>query len=231
MKYVSKHPLALMNNTDLETLMKRWQVTLTLILLLAWAAPAPAQWIFGKKTKTNPTQRVPELILIVKTDPDERKRQHAAEELRDYDTAVFTEIVPILVDVLQHDKKMAVRFEALNSLTKIRPVTALAGHAIEKAAADDESWRVRLQAKTALPKYHLAGFVSKKSDPVPAATTSRRPQTQEPPLAVDTPPMIPPLPAPLPMVPPAPRPLPPNVAPPARTPTPSTQGPSLFPER
>ena len=209
--------------------MKRWQVTLTLALILIWTAPAPAQWFFSKKAKTNPTQRVPELILIVKTDPEERKRQSAAEELRDYDTAIFTEIVPILADVLQHDKKMSVRLEALTSLTKIRPVTSLAGHAIEKAAADDESWRVRLQAKTALPKYHLAGFVSKKSDPAPA-TTTRKPQTQEPPLAVDPPPMIPPLPAPLPMVPAAPRPLPPNVAPPARTPPPPTQGPSLFPE-
>ena len=143
--------------------MKRIPALLLLALALAWVSPAPAQLFFGKKTKVIPSQRVPELILTVKTDPDERKRAHAAEELRDYDTATFTEIVPVLVDVLKNDKKMNVRLEALGSLAKIRPVSSLAGQALEKAAADDEAWRVRLQAKTALPKYHLAGYTTKKS--------------------------------------------------------------------
>jgi len=160
--------------------MKRLAGGLLLVIVLAWAAPAPAQWIFAKKQKMNPSQRVPELVLIVKTDPDERKRAHAAEELRDYDSATFTEIVPVLVGVLQQDKKMNVRLEALTSLTKIRPVSARAGQAIEKAAAEDESWRVRWQAKTSLPKYHLAGYSSRKSDPAPVKKTS----TQEPPVAV-----------------------------------------------
>jgi hypothetical protein len=160
--------------------MKHLPGGLLLVIVLAWAAPAPAQWIFAKKQKMNPTQRVPELVLIVKTDTDERKRAHAAEELRDYDSATFTEIVPVLVDVLQQDKKMNVRLEALASLAKIRPVSARAGQAIEKAAAEDESWRVRWQAKTSLPKYHLAGYSSGKNDPTPVKKTS----TQEPPLAV-----------------------------------------------
>src|ERR1700738_4608481 len=129
-------------------MMRRLQGVLLLVIALAWVAPAPGQGIFAKRQKVNPSQRVPELILIVKTDPDERKRTHAAEELRDYDSATFTEIVPVLVDVLQKDKKRNVRLEALNSLAKIRPVSARAGQAIEKAAAADESWRVRLQAKT-----------------------------------------------------------------------------------
>ncbi len=199
--------------------MKRLPALLLILLALAWVAPAPAQLIFTKKPKVNPTQRVPELILTVKVDPDERKRAHAAEELRDYDTATFTEIVPVLVDVLKSDKKMSVRLEALGSLAKIRPVSTLAGQAIEKAAADDESIRVRLQARTALPKYHLAGYTSKKSDPAPA----KKKQTDEPPVGptiVDKAP------------PPSntfPRPLPPGVATPAKTTEPPMQGPSLFP--
>ena len=197
--------------------MKGLLAGLLLFIVLAWAAPAPAQWIFAKKQKVNASQRVPELILIVKTDPDERKRTHAAEELRDYDSATFTEIVPVLVDVLQQDKKMNVRLEALNSLAKIRPVSARAGQAIEKAAAADESWRVRLQAKTSLPKYHLAGYSSRKSDPAPVKKTS----TSEPPLGVSQP------------APPAndafPRRMPPGEASPEPKKAPPLEGPSLFP--
>jgi HEAT repeat protein len=197
--------------------MKHLPRGLLLVIVLAWAAPAPAQWIFAKKQKVNPSQRVPELILIVKTDPDERKRTHAAEELRDYDSATFTEIVPVLVDVLHQDKKMNVRLEALNSLAKIRPVSARAGQAIEKAAAADESWRVRLQAKTSLPKYHLAGYSSRKSDPAPVKKTS----TSEPPLAVSPP------------APPASdaflRRMPPGEASPEPKKAPPLEGPALFP--
>ena len=187
--------------------MKRITLTLMFAAVLAWAPPAPAQWIF-KKAKVNPMQRVPELVLIVKTDPDERKRAHAAEELRDFDTTRFTEIVPVLADVLLHDKKHSVRLEALGSLAKIRPISATAGQALEKAAADDEALRVRLQAKAALPRYHLAGYSSKKAETT--SPTSKK-ATAEPPL------FSPPLPAPRMDDSRVPRPLPPGVAsPPAQ---------------
>src|ERR1700689_416256 len=110
--------------------MKRLQAGLLVVIALGFVAQAPGQWLFTKKAKVNPTQRVPELILIVKTDADERKRQHAAEELREYDTMTFAEIVPVLADVLKNDKKQGVRGEALSSLVKIRPATELAAHAI-----------------------------------------------------------------------------------------------------
>lgn len=197
--------------------MRLLRMGLLLAMVLAWAAPAPAQGIFARRPKVNPSQRVPELILTVKTDPEERKRAHAAEELRDYDATTFTEIVPVLADVLLHDKKVSVRLEALGSLVRIRPVSALAGQAIEKAAAADESWRVRLQAKTALPKYHLAGSLARKMEPAAAKKTP----TNEPPIVT---PAAPPQPPPLPRVESVPRPLPRDVAPP-------TQGPALFPEK
>jgi hypothetical protein len=182
-------------------------VAIPIFAIAVVVTPAPAQRLF-KKAKVNPAQRVPELILIVKTDADERKRIHAAEELRDYDAATFTEIVPVLADVLLLDKKAAVRLEALHSLAKIRPVSATAGQAMEKAAADDEALRVRLQARTALTRYHLAGYSSKKG---PTTSTSAKPATAEPPVN------DPPLPAPRIDV---PRRLPPGVATPG-------QGPSL----
>lgn len=193
-----------------------------------------AQWFSPKKQKPNPTQRVPELIVIVKTDPDKHNRTHAAEELREYDAAVFTEIVPVLADVLLHDKKMNVRLEALNSLTRIRPVSTTAGHAMEKAAAEDESLRVRLQAKASLPKYHLAEYTSKSTKPASNGKT----QTEEPPLAapappaalkvVAAPPAAPRMVESVPSDPPIPRPFPPITVPPVKTPEPA-QGPSLFP--
>lgn len=202
--------------------MKRLAGALLLMIVLAWSGPSSAQGLFGKRGKVNPSQRVPELILIVKIDPDERKRQRAAEELRDYDTAAFSEIVPVLADVLLHEKKLGVRLEALSSLARIRPVSSLAGQAIEKAAATDESWRVRLQAKTSLPKYYLAGYSSRRADPAPM----KKQPTEEPPMATPQPA---PAPAPLPPTDSTfPRRLPPGVAPPAAK-DPPAQGPSLFP--
>src|SRR4051794_20654954 len=95
---------------------KRLQIALFLVIFLGFVGQAPGQWFFTKKAKVNATQRVPELILIVKTDADEKKRQRAAEELREYDVTTFAEIVPVLADVLKNDKKPGVRGEALSSL-------------------------------------------------------------------------------------------------------------------
>jgi hypothetical protein len=160
-----------------------------LLALPVCAVPVQAQ-IFFKKARPTPAQRVPELILTLKTESDERKRAQAAEELREYDAKTFTEIVPVLIDVLHNDKKSNVRLEALNSLARLRPVSQTAGQAIEHAASSDESLRVRLQAKSALLKYHLAGYSgSNKSEP-----SAYQPTTQEPPLAEPpggTPTMVP----------------------------------------
>jgi hypothetical protein len=201
------------------------------VLAAIVAAPASAQWLLPKKTKVNPIQRVPELILIVKTEGDERKRVHAAEELREYDTMTFTEIVPVLADVALHDKKPNVRIEALTSLARIRPVNPIAGQTLEASAASDETLRVRVHAKAALPKYHLAGYAPVKNAP----PQSKKKQTDEPPIG-ETP--APPATAtkplqkfqPLPLG-GSPRPLPPSVATPKTpTPPPQVEGPALFPK-
>ena len=171
--------------------------------LAAWcligAAPAEAQIfnIFRKAPPPPPppAQRVPQLIGIVKGDPDERKRISAVEELRDHDTKAFPDIVPILADVAKNDAKAAVRAEAINSLVRIRPISTLAGQAIEKAAGGDETWKNRMSAQAALVRYRLAGYSSPPAPPpVPARTTSQQknapqslPQSQEPPL-IDAPP-------------------------------------------
>ncbi len=70
--------------------------------------------------------------------------------------------------------------DAITSLAKLRPVSQQAGAAIEQATHDD-SVRVRLQARTLLWQYHLAGYHGGKT---PEVGTPRTPvYTQEPPLA------------------------------------------------
>jgi hypothetical protein len=194
---------------------------LILVLLPTLTAPASAGVFFGKKKKPNPGDRVPELLVTVKTDGDENKRARAAEELRQFDAAGHPEVVPILIDVLLNDKKPAVRAEAAQSLGKLRPVSQEAGQALEQALAKDPSMRVRLQARSALLQYHWSGYrsASKKDAPPPF-------ESKEPPLAEAGPQLAPasmaPAPArltPQPAPAPTPVPVPALAPPPALTPS------------
>jgi hypothetical protein len=158
----------------------RWcRFPLILMTMAALALPAPAGIIFGRKTKPNPAERVPELIITVKTDKDESKRASAAEELRQYDAATHPDIVPVLIDVLMNDAKPSVRAEAADSLGKIRPISQEAGWALEQALAKDGSARVRMQARYALMVYRWNGY---HSPPKGTEPTIVPPKDQPPPL-------------------------------------------------
>jgi len=127
-----------------------WRVFLTLLLAAAMAGPAPAG-IFGKKpTKPSPTERVPELLGILKSDGDENKRLEAAQELRQYDPLAFPQIVPSLIAALQTDAKPSVRSEAAQTLGQVRPVLPAVRPALELARDKDSSMRVRFQARSSL---------------------------------------------------------------------------------
>jgi hypothetical protein len=171
--------------------MKCGRLLLIALLLAGSAGPASAG-IFGKKTKPTPAERVPELLTIVKTDGDEHKRASAVEELRQYDPKQFPNLVPTLIDALMTDAKPGVRAEAAQTLSKLRPVTKEAGWALEQAVAKDASMRVRLQARSSLLHYHLAGYhggkdagpvlvpqsgePTKPTQAVPAVNTGNTPQ-------------------------------------------------------
>jgi HEAT repeats len=128
----------------------KWRVFLTLLLAAAMVGPAPAG-IFGKKpTKPSPTERVPELLSILKSDGDENKRLEAAQELRQYDPLAFPQIVPSLIAALQNDAKPSVRSEAAQTLGQIRPVLPAVRPALEVARDKDASMRVRFQARSSL---------------------------------------------------------------------------------
>jgi hypothetical protein len=138
-----------------ESVMK-YSIGLILLLVVSPAQAGP----FTKKApaRAGANTRVPELLFHVKMDADEKKRAAAADELRDYDAKQFPEIVPILCDVLLNDQSQAVRLEAAQSLGKIRPVSPFAGQVLEQASTKDPVFRVRMQARTSLRLYQLAGY-------------------------------------------------------------------------
>src|SRR5688572_20003656 len=144
--------------------MRYLALMLFITFLVAWSAPATAQ-LFKSKPKAPPAQRIGELLVQAKSDPDERKRAAAAEELRDFDAKANPEIVSILADVARTDAKPGVRQEAIESLAKIRPVSIIAGQTLERAAAQDDSWKIRWQAKSALVRYQMAGYHPPKNQP------------------------------------------------------------------
>src|SRR5712692_2484329 len=126
----------------------RWcRLPLCLMALAGLALPASAGIFFNKHPKPNPSERVPLLLADVKSDPNERKRESAAEELRQFDPKLFPEIVPVLVEVSQQDRSSSVRFEALKTLSKLRPISQEAGWALDQAVSKDPSMRNRLQAR------------------------------------------------------------------------------------
>jgi len=148
------------------------------VALAAFVAPASAGIIFGKHPpKPDPAELVPELVDTVKNSQDEKKRETAVEDLRQYDPATFPQIVPALLDVLRNDLKPSVRSEAATSLSKLRPVSQQVGAALEQAMAHDASMRVRVQARSALLFYHWAGYHPSKPLEPPQF------QSKEPPLA------------------------------------------------
>jgi hypothetical protein len=73
-----------------------------------------------------------------------------------------------------------VRLEAIQSLAKLRPVSQQAGLTLEQAAHDD-SMRVRMQARTLLFQYRLAGYRGAKTPEIAAPPNVLH--TDEPPLA------------------------------------------------
>jgi hypothetical protein len=148
--------------------------------VMASGTTAAHAGIFSKHAKIDPAERVPTLIATLRAEQEERKRVAAAEELRQYDPAMFPEIIPSLADAAQRDPKSSVRLEAIQSLAKLRPVSQRAGSALEQAT-HDESVRVRFQARTLLWQYHLAGYRGGKTPDISGSGNAIR--TEEPPLA------------------------------------------------
>ncbi|MBX7103893.1 MAG: HEAT repeat domain-containing protein [Gemmataceae bacterium] len=127
--------------------------------------------IFSRKPKADPAEQVPSLIMQLKTDKDEAKRSTAAEELRHFDAKAFPEMMTVLSDALLKDSSVSVRAEAAATIAKLRPINPQAGYALEQAASNDPSLRVRMAARQSLWQYNLLGYRSSGKPPEAGAPT------------------------------------------------------------
>jgi hypothetical protein len=153
---------------------------LLILLIVPACALHASAGLFDKRAKPEPSVRVPELIGILKTEQDERKRSTAVQELRQYDPRSFPEMIPALVDVLQNDARPGLRLEAMHSLSTLRPVSQIVGEALEQTAANDKSLRVRLQARTTLISYHWSGYNTPKKTEATVPVTPGLKRTEPP---------------------------------------------------
>jgi hypothetical protein len=119
-----------------DTTVKYLKLAAIALLAAIVAVPASAQWLLSKKAKVNPIQRVPELILIVKTEGDERKRAHAAEELREYDTRAWRGFAPLP------------RLRAKPWRRQPRPMTRCASVCTRRRRCRSIIWRVTRRSRT-----------------------------------------------------------------------------------
>ena len=163
--------------------MNRVAAFLTVAAGLALAAPPasaadlPNFGIFRKKPKPESAAKTKQLVTTLQSDPDEKKRVQAAEELRSVDPRNNPDVVPALIGALQKDPSPAVRTEAVESIGKMKPVSPSAAVAMETALQSDPDPKVRDAVKAALWQYHLNGYRS------PPTGGSLATQTAEPPFS------------------------------------------------
>lgn len=163
--------------------MKSIAAFLAVAAVLALAAPPAAAvdlpnfGIFRKKTKPESAAKAKSLVTTLQSDPDEKKRVQAAEELRAVDPRTNPDVVPALIGALQKDPSTAVRTEAVESIGKMKPVSPTAAVALETALQSDPDVRVREAIKAALWQYHLNGYRP------PPTGGSLATQTTEPPFS------------------------------------------------
>jgi hypothetical protein len=150
---------------------------------LALAAPPasavdlPNFGIFRKKPKPEAAGKAKSLVATLQSDPDEKKRVQAAEELRSVDPRTNPDVVPALIGALQKDPSTAVRTEAVEAIGKLKPVSPSAAVAMETALQSEPDPKVREAIKAALWQYHLNGY---RPPPTGGALAT---QTTEPPFS------------------------------------------------
>src|SRR5579859_6295392 len=141
-----------------ETAMNRRAFVLV-PLALAWlCTSAPAGIFFNRGKKPTADEQIADLVKTLRTNPDERHRASAAEELVKFDAKSHPTVAATLIDSVMKDPSAAVRYEAAQSLGKVRPITSQTAYALEYALSNDVSTRVRTAAKSALWQYHVAGY-------------------------------------------------------------------------
>ena len=112
------------------------------------------------RKKEDPAAKPRQLAEVLRTDPDEKKRKAAADELRETDAKLVPEVLPVLVASLRQDPSSAVRTAVAESIGKLKPVSPNAGVVLEAAAANDPNEAVRKAAQDSLWAYQANGYRS-----------------------------------------------------------------------
>lgn len=132
--------------------------------------------LFARKQRTDPA-RVRQLLDIVQTSQDAKKRMAAVAELAAADPRLQTDVIPTIVVALRKDVSPAVRAAAAELIGRYNVAYPTAGLALEDAVEKDPSPVVRDAAQQALWEYHLLGYRSARG------ANGVLGQTVEPPLA------------------------------------------------
>lgn len=136
-------------------------MTAFLMVIMCGGNELPCQLFFPGKPKQNlNSEQITQICQILKTSGEETARIAAIEELRSIDGAYQPIAISALMETLKSDRKTGVRAEAAVALSKMRPVRQEVGSALENAISKDNSMRVRIQARSALLQYNLAGYRS-----------------------------------------------------------------------
>lgn len=171
-----------------------WATTLAALATLALMLPgAEAGIFFNRKEKPAPAVQVMEFLKTLRNNPNAGERADAAEALRDFDAQAFPEIVPALINALQHDSSSSVRKQAAESLGKIKPTSVEAEQALEQAESQDDAILVRWKARTALLGYRVqqpAAGPARQAVAPPPQPAPARPQVAMPPPQPAPPPVI-----------------------------------------
>ena len=175
----------------------RLALTIVFALALGFAGPAfglgdGGGW-FHRKARLDPA-RVRQLIDIIRSDPDEKKRKAAIADLADADPRLQVEVVPTLIIALRKDAAVAVRATAAEVIGRFNIIFPTAGVALEDALESDLSAEVRRAARQSLWEYHLLGFRSARGadgvagqtaePPIAKPARPQGPVTSEPPTAI-----------------------------------------------
>ena len=155
-----------------------------LLMVLVWGGNIfPSQLFFPGKPKQNlNTEQITQICQILKTSGEESARLQAIDDLRFIEGTSQHLAVSALIDSLKMDRKSGVRAEAAVALSKMRPIRQEVGSALENSISKDASMRVRIQARSALLQYNLAGYRSSHSsspitDPLGQIAKEPNPQT------------------------------------------------------
>jgi hypothetical protein len=160
-----------------------WVLLSSTLALMAANTSSAVDLGFGflkKKSKPDAAARAKALIATLQSDPDEKKRKAAAEELRAFDPRTVPEVIPALVSSFQRDPIPSVRIEAIESISRLKPIAQPAGLAMESALQSDPDNKVRDALRAALFQYQINGY---RTPPTGAISN----QSNEPPLAKGAP--------------------------------------------